>query len=191
MKPTKCKIKADGCEGSYIKWSITQKCCSNPACAIELMKRDKEKKARKAHREAKIEAKPRREWIAKAQQTFNAFIRARDKNDPCIDCGQYPKVIGKYGGDWDAGHFLTVGAFPELRFNEDNCHKQMKSCNAGSGKYTHKGKTVSEGYRTRLIDKIGLERVEWLEGPHDPAKWTIEQLKEIILTYRKKLKELS
>ena len=183
---SKCRI----CRSVFVKRSISHKDCS-PACAIEGLKVDKAKKARKADRAAKIEAKPRREWVALAQKTFNAFIRARDKNEPCIDCGEYPKMIGKYGGDWDAGHFLTVGAYPELRFNEDNCHKQLKSCNAGSGKYTHKAKTVSQAYRDRLIDKIGLERVLSLEGPHPPAKWTIEELQAIIAEYKKKLKSLA
>ena len=45
-------------------------------------------------------------------------------------------------------------------------------------------------YRVNLIKKIGLEWVEWLEGPHDPIKYTIDDLKNIKLTYRAKLKEL-
>lgn len=180
---SRCKI----CRQPFVKRSISHKTCSLD-CALELVKLVKEKKDRKAHRAAKVTARPRREWIARAQQAFNAFIRARDVNEPCICCGGYPKIVGKYGGDWDAGHFLTVGAYPELRFTEDNCHKQLKSCNAGSGKYTHKGKTVSESYRDRLINKIGFERVEALEGPHDPAKWTIPQLQAIIQEYKQKAK---
>lgn len=91
---------------------------------------------------------------------------------------------------WDAGHFLTRGAYPELKFDEDNCHRQLKSCNAGSGKFAAKQKTVSESYRIRLIEKIGIERVERLEGPHPPRKWTIEDLQEIRETYKSKLREL-
>jgi len=45
-------------------------------------------------------------------------------------------------------------------------------------------------YRINLIKKIGIERVEWLEGPHPPAKWTIEELQGIISTYKQKLKLL-
>jgi len=41
-----------------------------------------------------------------------------------------------------------------------------------------------------LIEKIGLERVEWLEGPHEPKKYTIDELKGIRDLYRRKLKEL-
>lgn len=182
---TKCRI----CRTLYKKLSISHKACS-PACALELVKLDKAKKARKATIDRRKELKPRREHVAAAQSAFNAFIRARDKDLPCICCGEWPKVTGKYGGDWDAGHFLTVGGYPELRFIEDNCHKQQKSCNAGSGKYTAKGKTVSQSYRERLIIKIGLDRVEELEGPHAPKQYSIPDLVEIRRVYRDKLKLL-
>ncbi len=46
-------------------------------------------------------------------------------------------------------------------------------------------------YRIRLIKKIGLDKVEWLEGPHEPAKYTIDDLKELIVKYKAKCKELS
>jgi len=34
------------------------------------------------------------------------------------------------------------------------------------------------------VIKIGLERVEWLEGPHDPVKYTIEDLQEMLSKYQ-------
>jgi hypothetical protein len=49
--------------------------------------------------------------------------------------------------------------------------------------------TIRSKYRENLIAKIGLERVEWLEGPHEPKRYRIEDLKEIRDTYRLKLKE--
>jgi len=101
-----------------------------------------------------------------------------------------PTERWKVGGSWDCGHFLTVGAFPELRFEPLNAHKQCKSCNGGSGKYTRKNKTVGTDYRERLVQKIGLTKVEWLEGPHEPAKYSIGDIKEIIKEYKAKLKEL-
>ena len=45
-------------------------------------------------------------------------------------------------------------------------------------------------YRVNLLDKIGKEKVEWLEGPHEPKKYTCEELKEIELTYKQKLRDL-
>ncbi|MDG6786005.1 recombination protein NinG, partial [Glaesserella parasuis] len=72
---------------------------------------------------------------------------------------------------------------PELRFNEDNVHKQCSACN------NHLSGNITE-YRINLVRKIGVERVEALESYHPPVKWSIEDCKEIIKTYRAKIKEL-
>lgn len=151
-----------------------------------------EKKAYKAAQNARKEAiKTRSEWMKDAQKAFNAFIRERDRDLPCACCGEWGKGEDwQPGGKWDAGHFLGRGAYPELRFVEINCHKQLKSCNAGSSKYARKGRTVAANYRERLINKIGLDQVEWLEGPHKEKKYTIDQLKSIKSEYEAKLKEL-
>ena len=130
-----------------------------------------------------------------AQDSFNAFIRFRDRADDCISCGRTNEQVRetegwKTGGDWDCGHYLTRGAFPELRFEELNAHKQCKSCNGGSDKYSRKTHTVREGYRENLINKIGLDSVDWLEGKHEPKKYTVEELKSIELHYKEKLKML-
>jgi hypothetical protein len=146
---------------------------------------------RRQHRERKEAIKTRSEWMKEAQTVFNKFIRLRDDLLPCICCNSWGKDEDwLVGGKWDAGHFLSRGAFPELRFEELNCHKQLKSCNAGSSKYARKGRTVSEGYRLNLINKIGLDKVEWLESHHEEKKYTIDDLKQIIAEYKAKLAEL-
>jgi hypothetical protein len=84
-------------------------------------------------------------------------------------------------GQWHAGHYLSTGARPELRFDEQNLHKQCSACN------THlSGNLVL--YRAELIRRIGLDEVERLEGPQDPKKYTIDELKAIRDDYRKRLK---
>jgi hypothetical protein len=177
MRLTKCRIKSEGCEGEYKKWSVTQKTCSNPACAIELMQRDKAKRARREHLAAKVKARSRRDWLKLAQVAFNAYIRKRDEALPCISCGRH------HTGQYHAGHYLSTGARPELRFEEDNNHKQCSACN------NHLSGNIAL-YRISLIKKIGLDRVEWLEGPHEPKKYTIEELITIRDHYRSKLKEV-
>ena len=173
-RPTKCKI----CREPYIKWSISQKTCTNPDCAIELMQREKAKGERKKHSEAKVQARSRAEWVKKAQSAFNAFIRKRDEGQACISCGTTANV------QYCAGHYRTVGACPELRFEPLNVHLQCnKNCNM------EKSGNIVE-YRIRLLKKIGAESLAWLEGPHDPKKYTVPELQEIISTYKKKLKEL-
>ncbi|CAH9015775.1 NinG protein [Vibrio phage 137E35-1] len=163
----------------------------------EADKKKEEKEERKRLKQRKEDLKPRSKWLSEAQAIFNKFIRLRDAHDTCISCDRpLSQVQGndgwKPGGAWDCGHYLTRGARPELRFVELNAHKQCKSCNAGSGRFSHKADTVGKRYREKLINKIGLEKVEWLEceANHEVAKYTIDDLKEMITTYKAKVKEL-
>ena len=126
---------------------------------------------------AKEKIKKRSEYLSDAQKAFNAFIRERDKNEPCISCMRH------HQGQYHAGHYRSVGACPELRFCELNVHKQCSACN------NHKSGNIVE-YRINLVKKIGEEQLEWLEGKHEPKKYTIEQIKEIRAKYQLKLKEL-
>ena len=45
-------------------------------------------------------------------------------------------------------------------------------------------------YRISLVVRIGQDKVEWLEGPHEPQRYTIDDLKAIKAEYREKLKQL-
>lgn len=173
----KCHV----CRTVYERKRLTQKVCGDIGCAIEFSRREAERKIKKAQRKALREGRDRlkslSDWAAEAQLAFNAFIRARDRGNPCISCGRAT------GCKMNAGHYLSRGARPELRFNEDNCHLQCEHCNSYlSGNV--------KAYRERLILKIGIERVEWLEGPHEPAKYTKDDLLAIKAMYKAKLKEL-
>ncbi|HDF8527479.1 TPA: recombination protein NinG [Vibrio parahaemolyticus] len=177
-------------------------CMTDYASSDKGKKRLVDKGKEIAIKEERRELKARKEalrkpswYLEEAQRWFNKFVRLRDYWDDCISCDRTLEEITandgwKVGGSWDCGHYLSRGAYPELRFMELNAHKQCKSCNAGSGKYTKKNDTVSKMYRVKLIEKIGLEKVEWLEGPHKPVKYTIDDLKLIIETYKFKCKAL-
>lgn len=108
---------------------------------------------------------------------------------PCISCGE-TNPPDLHGGQWDCGHFKTVGAYPELRFEEHNAHKQCKSCNAGSGKYTAKEATVAQQYEAGLVARYGQEYVDWLNGPHEMTNYRREDFIRIRDEYRAKLKAL-
>ena len=179
MKPKKCKI----CRKVFQPVKPLQSVC-DWACAIELNLKNKAKaeaeKARiesKTSREQRNKLKTRGYYVAQAQAAFNRFIRHRDDKLPCICCG-------KVRQGWDAGHYLARSIRPELRFNEDNVHKQGKYCNN-----YNKGNAAA-GYRNGLIERIGIERVLALEAPHPPAKWTIDELIQIKKTYMEKIKQL-
>jgi hypothetical protein len=45
-------------------------------------------------------------------------------------------------------------------------------------------------YRIELVKRIGAEAVEWLEGPHEAKKYTVEELKAMTAEYRAKTREL-
>jgi len=107
-------------------------------------------------------------WRPKAQNAFNRFIRLRDHDKPCISCGKTGAEISDKdlitGSRWDCGHYLSVGAAPELRFTEDNAHKQCTRCNSQLS-----GNSVK--YRINLVKRIGQYRVDILEGPHEIPRW--------------------
>jgi hypothetical protein len=146
---------------------------------IRKMAKDEEKRknvVKRELREQKEKLKTRQDWLKEAQKAFNAWIRCRDKNDACISCTRW------HTGQYHAGHYRTTKAAPELRFNELNVHKQCSVCN------NHMSGNIIE-YRKYLIEKIGIEKVEWLEGKHEAKHYSIEDLKEIKETYKLKLKE--
>ena len=179
MKQKTCK----SCKQLFTAQKMGQKVCS-PECALSLAISERGKaekvakvKEKRADAVKRDKLKSRSDWAREAQTSFNAFIRARDADQPCISCGRH------HQGQYHAGHYLSVGARPELRFEETNCHKQCSPCN----NYLS-GNAVL--YRVALIQKIGLDGVEWLEGPHEPKKYTVDDLKEIKAYYRSLEKEM-
>jgi len=141
-------------------------------------------KKRNTDLKKKVKAENRGACAKTAQIAFNAFIRERDKGSLCISCGRMPNYSDHIGGSGiHAGHYRSVGACPELRFEELNVHIQCVHCNI------HKSGNAID-YRIGLVKKIGAKNVDWIEGPHNPKKYSIEDLKEIAATYKVKLSEL-
>lgn len=184
-KPRRKKCKQ--CEKLYEPKSSFQSTCS-PVCAIEYTKdKQNRKEVFKSATEADIkEVKGRLRQLGKsdrskalraAQKAFNAFIRERDKDLPCVSCGRH------HDGQYHAGHYKPKGSNPELAFCEINVWKQCSVCNNHlSGNLTN--------YRIELVNRIGIEKVEWIEGPHEPKKYTVDELWQIENQYKQKLKEL-
>lgn len=175
----KCRV----CKAKFEPFNSLQQVCST-ACALQKAQKDfqkdterKAKEQRKWIREQKAKVKSRGEHLKEAQQAFNAYIRERDRHRPCISCGTYT------AGQYHAGHYRTTKAAPELRFEELNCHKQCAQCNNFDS-----GNIVE--YRISLIQRIGQEAVDWLEGPHEAKHYTTDELKEIKRKYRAMKREL-
>jgi hypothetical protein len=180
--PTKKKKlkKCAYCKGEFMQIRMAQKICGYE-CAVGLAKKTRENQDREQKRKNRKEliefnqSEPSY-WRRKVEEWCNRYIRLRDHELPCISCG-------KFANYYDAGHYISVGAHPELRYNELNIHKQCVACN-------HHKASNAVVYRIQLIKKIGLEAVEFLEGPHLPAKYTIDDLKDLLGQYKEKVKAL-
>ena len=164
------------CKKEYMPFSTLQKVCS-VSCSLEYVRKEREREFNLETKKLKERIKTKREWVKEVQVAFNAYIRERDAGHPCISCGRH------HNGQYHAGHYKSVGAHPELRFNEDNCSLQCSACN----NYLS-GNIVN--YRPNLIAKIGIERLEKLESYNEPKEYTIDDLKKLKQLYKDKLKTL-
>ena len=180
-KPKTCKNPA--CKTKFVPQRLGQAVC-NYTCGLAIKEVNQEK-ARKSlaqveRREIKVrkeKLKSRAEHLKDTQIAFNAWVRERDAELPCISCGRH------HQGKYDAGHYRTVGSNPALRFEPLNCHRQCSPCNTQLS-----GNIVN--YRIALVTRIGAEAVDWLEGPHEAKKYTVEELKAMTVDYRAKTREL-
>ncbi|VVN20941.1 hypothetical protein PS662_04363 [Pseudomonas fluorescens] len=171
------------CRVSFVPQRLGQAVC-NYTCGLAIKEVNQEK-ARKSlaqveRREIRVrkeKLKSRAEHLKDTQQAFNAWVRERDAELPCISCGRH------HQGKYDAGHYRTVGSNPALRFEPLNCHRQCSPCNTQLS-----GNIVN--YRIALVKRIGAEAVDWLEGPHEAMKYTVEELKAMTADYRAKTREL-
>lgn len=171
------------CGTQFVPSKLGQKVCGW-ACglAIAPANQDKALKAidQRKRREIKVrkeKLKSRADHLKDTQVAFNAWVRERDALLPCVSCGRH------HDGQYHAGHYRTVSANPEIRFEPLNVWKQCAPCN------NHKSGDIVN-YRIELVKRIGAEKVEWLEGPHEPKKYTVDDLKAMTADYRAKTKEL-
>lgn len=171
-KPKKCRV----CKTLFTPNNIGNIVCSIK-CALLNIEQTKSKKAKKQNREAKQKLKTKSDHLRECQQIVNRYIRLRDKELPCISCQRF------HEGQYHASHYRSTGACPELRFCEDNIHRSCAPCN------NHLSGNIVE-YRINLINKIGIEKVEWLESKHEPKKYTIDDIKVIKALYKLKCKKL-
>lgn len=168
-------------------------------CGVELgrerMEKARAKREAKALRERKVALKPRSRWLQEAEGAVRAYCRERDRFEPCMSCGRTVAEVEsgpwRPGGYWDGGHYLSKGSHPELRLCTWNIWKQCKACNSGAGNHVKKHSTVQKAYRARLVEKLGEERVQWLEGPHEPLKPDIVYLRRVKSIFSRRAKQVA
>ena len=170
-----CKI----CRGKFIpSYSSLQPTCTSPLCILKWAKKVDEKKGKREMKAMRERQKSISQWRRELQQVFNKYIRERDKGKGCISCGA--KLNGKY----DAGHYYSVGSYPNLRFHELNCFGQCVHCNQ------HKHGNLLE-YQIGILKRIGKHGLDELqELRNEPLRLSLEEIKIKINQYKIKIKEL-
>lgn len=178
MKQKTCKV----CKTKFPPARPLQATCSI-RCAIDWAIKAAEKKAKQAAQaEKKADAlkkkalKTRSDWMKDAQAAVNAWVRFRDRDQPCISCGTFNATA------WHAGHFYSTAARPDLRLDPANIHRQCAQCNLFlSGNLNE--------YRKNLPARIGQAELDRLDGPPTNQRMTAEVIKEICAEFKARLKQ--
>ena len=171
------KKKCKNCKKEFIPLRSTlEKYCLKDECIRVFVEEAKSKAWKKTKSKMKTDLMTLQDYIKLAQITFNKYIRLRDKGNVCISCQKPPKKL-------NSGHFYNANNHWNVRFDENNVHLQCEHCNTFLS-----GNLIN--YRENLLKKIGAEEFNVLEGKSKVTrKFTKEELKEIIETYKKKIKE--
>lgn len=119
--------------------------------------------------------------IKETQIAFNAYIRKRDIDKPCISSNEFCD-------NKDCGHYYPTSTHSGLRFDEDNAHGESIRMNRFDESHLI-------GYGDNLKERIGTERFEALKQraanyKMNGYKWSRSELEEKINFYKEKLKEL-
>jgi len=180
--------RCPSCRVMFVPSRSSQAVCGEIECAIDHGQSERgQASARKAladveRREIKVRKealKSRGDYAKEAQAVINRYVRLRDAHLGCISCDK----PATWGGQWHCSHFRSVGAAAHLRFNLWNMNKSCSQCNA------HLSGNIMV-YRPRLVEKIGAEKVAWLERNQDLVRHEIPYLKRLKSVFTKKAKRL-
>lgn len=181
VKPPKAR-KCKECPTYFVPSRPMQKVCGF-ACSIKSADRAAAKLKRiyeldmvRNFRARKLELKPLQYWLKRAERAFNAWVRERDKDQPCISCGTADSP------EWHAGHLIPATAHA-TRFDPICVNLQCAKCNVFLG-----GNQAN--YAIRLAAKVGQAEVDRLINARRDRKWTRPELQEIEALYKQKTKEL-
>jgi hypothetical protein len=118
---------------------------------------------------------------AELQLVFNAYIRERDKDLPCISCGLMKQ-------NKQAGHYYSVRGYDGLRYNEFNVNGECSGCNCFDDSHLIT-------YGENLFNRIGSANFEKLKLDAKiykaiGYKFSKSEIIEKIEYYKTKIKEL-
>ena len=169
--------RCKNCREKFEPKHFNQKYCFKPDCVKAWVTSAKKNNWKKEKKKLKEELETVQSLTKKAQRYFNAFIRERDKEKPCVSCGK--KLASKF----DAGHYFS-STHKNITFDENNVHGQCVRCNRD----LH-GNLLN--YQLGIQERIGAdELIKLHEEAHKIRKFSREELKDIIELYKEKLKNL-
>jgi hypothetical protein len=169
-------MRCKNCKEKFEPVRFNQKYCLKDECIRVFVEEAKSKAWKKTKKKMQEDLETIQDLVKATQIVFNKYIRLRDKDELCISCKQKPKKS-------NAGHYYNANNHWNVRFDENNVHLQCEHCNTFLS-----GNLIN--YRENLLKKIGAEEFNVLEGKSKVTrKFTKEELKEIIETYKKKIKE--
>ena len=177
IKQKKCRI----CKKYFQPKNSLQVVCSM-GCAIIHAENTKKKRERCELKEGRERLKTYTEWQDEAKAQVQRYARLRDeiRGYGCISCGTLTPRNGRFEG----GHYRNSKMYSAIRFNTFNIHRQCHYCNH------HLSGNLLE-YKRNLTQRLGVDKVEWLEAQTQVRKYTIEELKRIKRIFTKRANKLA
>jgi hypothetical protein len=170
-------MRCKNCKDKFEPIRFNAKFCLKDECIKAFVEEVKVKQWKETKTRMKTDLKTLQDWLKETQTIFNKYVRLRDMGLVCISCNKPP--LKK-----NCGHYYSQGGHSNVRFDEDNCHLQCEHCNTYlSGNLLN--------YQIGIQKRIGAQKLlELQERAHVTKKWTIDELKEIIQTYKTKVRQL-
>ena len=170
-------MRCKNCKEKFEPIRFNMKYCLNDECVRVWVESEKAKVWKKTKAKAKLDLMTLSDYLKLTQQIFNKYIRLRDKHELCISCQKPPKKQ-------NAGHYFSSGGHSNVRFDEDNVHLQCEHCNTFlSGNLLN--------YQIEIEKRIGAKKLIELQAKAQVVKkWSIDELKEIMVIYKKKIKKI-
>lgn len=175
MKPKLCKV----CKNPFEPFKSTDKVCSYLCAKLLAEQKEIDDRYNKA-KESLAKSDRVRDLMKIAKLLMQKYARLRDKDLPCISCGNDKSSV------WDGGHFFKSELYSGVRLDELNIHKQCRKCNTFLN-----GNEI--GYVEGFIKRYGFEAFNELSKKAKETKnkkWTAIELQELIDKYKIKIKDL-
>lgn len=120
----------------------------------------------------------------KALKLYSELVKLRAASEGKLFCYTCGNPVELNTSNCQLGHYIPRGGYSGLTFHPDNSRIQDYHCNIGL-----KGNTVE--FRIKLVEEIGIERVEELESiRHIQLKMIRSDYHDLINKFNEEIKEL-